>query len=385
MQTFSGPGRDTTAIYFDGQYLWLSERYSDKIVCATTEGDIFAVLPSPGPYPTGLCRQDDTLWILDFEEKKLYALDIAFNSQPFYPGKPHRRKLHFKHTLYNQGPSDDVSGKIYICVGKDDHHQKILKPITFLTSSVKYLTDKWGQKFACLENNIPALKSLELGFNVRVETRDLDYFILPEWVKPLESIPANIKKKYLVDGHKLKLTDPYIKELVKKIIKKENNPFWIAFKIHQYLHVNMEYKYSGGWNAAPTILKRGNGSCSEFTFSFIALARAAGLPARYEAGISLRGDDGSIDRVYHRWVQVYIPPFGWIPVDPSRGKPATAMQVAENFGSLSHRHFITTHSGGDSPYLGWTYNSQSSYQFSGQAVINESSEAKWYPLKTKQK
>ena len=380
LQTFDGPGRDTTAIFFDGSYFWLSERYNDHIVCATPQGEIFGVLPTPGPYPAGICRKGDTLWVLDYEERILYALDIAVNPKPYYLGKPHRREIRFTHSLYNRGPSADVTARLYVCVGKEDPHQKILKAQTFFPSSTKYIKDMWGQEFGFLEGKIPALETLELGYTVQIETMDLNYFILPDWVKPLDKIPPDIRKKYLVDGHKLKLNDPYIKKLAKKIVGDETNPFWIAFKIHKYLHLNMEYKRTGGWNAAPTILKRGNGSCSEFTFSYIALARAAGLPARYEAGVVVRGDDGSIDKVYHRWAQVYLPPFGWIAVDPSRGKPATTMDVAENFGSLSHRFFITTHSGGDSPYLGWTYNYNSFYEFSGQAVVDTRSEAKWYPV-----
>jgi transglutaminase-like putative cysteine protease len=381
LQTFDGPGRDTTAITFDGTYLWLSERYADKIVCATPDGTILGVLPSPGPYPAGICRIGNTLWVLDYEEKALYSLDIGYNSEPFYLGEPHRRRIHFTHSLHNRGPSSDVDSSLYLCVGDNDLHQKILKPILFSPEPIPFVTDKWDQKFAVLKGKIPALQTLEAGYQVEVETRDLKYFILPEWIQSLDHIPAEIREKYLVDGLKLKLNDPFIKQLAKEITGGEKNPFWIAFKIHRYLHKNMEYQMTGGWNAAPTILKRGNGSCSEFTFSFIALARAAGLPARYEAGLVVRGDDGSVDRVYHRWAQVYLPPLGWIPVDPSRGKPATDMDVAMNFGSLSHRFFITTHSGGDSPYLGWTYNYNSFYEFSGQAIVDADSEAKWYPLK----
>ncbi|UCH97997.1 MAG: hypothetical protein JSV88_14395 [Candidatus Aminicenantes bacterium] len=383
LQTFDGPGRDTTAIFFDGSYFWLSERYDDRIVCATPQGEIFGVLPAPGPYPAGICRQGDTLWVLDFEERKLYALDIAVNKKPYYLGEPHHREVHFTQALTNLGPSNDVTARLYVCVGKDGPHQKLLEPMTFSPSKLTFIKDVWDQEFGVLEGNIPALQSLQLGYKAKIETRDLKYFILPGWVKPLEQIPPEIRKKYLVDGHKLKLNDPYIKELVKKIVGNETNPFWIAFKIHKYLHLNMEYKRTGGWNAAPTVLKRGNGSCSEFTFSYIALARAAGLPARYEAGVVVRGDDGSIDRVYHRWAQVYLPPFGWIPVDPSRGIPATTMDVARSFGSLSHRFFNTTHSGGDSPYLGWTYNYNSFYEFSGHAVVKDRTEAKWYPVKEK--
>ncbi len=381
IQTCEGPGNDTTAIFCDGKYLWLAERTRDHIVCATPGGEIFGVLPSPGPYPTGICRQGDLLWVLDFEQRMLYALDISCNSQPFYLGEPHRRNIHFTHSLYNRGPSADVHGRLYLCVGEEDAHQKIIKPQTFERPDIAFISDTWGQKFASLEGTIPALQSLALGYSAQVETRNLNYFILPEWVQPLDKIPPEISRAYLADGHKLKLDDPFIRQLLKTIVGDEKNPFWIAFKIHRWLHLNMEYQMSGGWNAAPTVLKRGNGSCSEFTFSFIALARAAGLPARYEAGLVVRGDDASIDKDYHRWVQVYLPPFGWIPVDPSRGKPATAMDVAQSFGSLSERFFITTHSGGDSPLLGWTYNYNSTYEFSGKAVVESRSEAKWDPVK----
>lgn len=380
VQTFEGPGTDTTAVFCDGKYLWFTERIKDRLVCATKEGEIFAVLPSPGPYPTGICRQGDLLWVLDFEKRKLYALDIAFNTQPIYLGEAHRREVCFTHALFNRGPSSDVQGKLYFCVGEDDIHQKIIKPLVFDRTDIVFENDNWGQKFAVLEGNIPAQKSLVLGYTVQVETRNSNYFIMPEWVQSLEKIPAEIRSKYLVDGHKLQIKDPYIRQLLKTIIGDEKSPFWIAYKIHRWLHLNIEYQRTGGWNAAPTVLKRGTGSCSEFTFSFIALARAAGIPARYEAGLVVRGDEGSIDDVYHRWVQIYLPPFGWVAVDPSRGKPASAMDVALSFGSLSERFFITTHSGGDSPLLGWTYNSNAFYEFSGKAVIENRTEAKWNPL-----
>jgi len=380
ISTFEGPGPDTSGVFFDGNYLWLSERQKDHIAVATARGEIFGVFPSPGPYPTGIVRIGDALWILDFQERRLYKVDITPSSRPYYAGPWHHRSVLFMDALANRGPSADVAGRIYACVAEDDPHQKILKPAAFTPAGVTRTTDPWGQPFVQLAGTIPVGGDLRLTYAVDVETRDLNWFILPEWVKPLEAIPQELRIAYLADGTKLALADPLIHTLVRKIVGDETNPFWIAFRIHRYLHTTMEYQRTGGWNAAPTVLERGNGSCSEFTFAFMALARAAGLPARYEAGIVVRGDDGSIDDVFHRWVQVYLPPFGWIPVDPSRGKPATSMDVASSFGSLSHRFFITTHSGGDSPILGWTYNSRALYEFSGVADVVERSEAKWDPL-----
>ena len=55
----------------------------------------------------------------------------------------------------------------------------------------------------------------------------------------------------------------------------------------------MYYERSGGWNTAPIVLERGNGSCSEYTFVFISMCRAAGVPARYVGSVVERGESAS--------------------------------------------------------------------------------------------
>jgi NADH-quinone oxidoreductase subunit E len=64
-------------------------------------------------------------------------------------------------------------------------------------------------------------------------------------------------------------------------------------RIARYIQARMTYELSGGWNVAPTVLERGTGSCSEYTFLMIAMCRAAGVPARYVGSIVVRGDDAS--------------------------------------------------------------------------------------------
>ncbi|MEJ5166429.1 MAG: transglutaminase domain-containing protein [Thermoanaerobaculia bacterium] len=381
IDSFSGLSSSPEGIHFDGKYLWITDRINDKIYVANREGEIFGVLPSPAPYPTGILRDKDILYVLDFQEKALYLMDISFNEKPYYLGKSYKRKIKFSHSLCNKGPSSEVFGSIFIAIPEEDKHQKFLSPLKFHPEKYNVKKDRWGQKFATLEGKIENDGCLKIDYTTEVETFDLNYFIFPEWVQGLEAIPEEIKREYTIDGKKLDINNQYIKDLLKNIIKDEKNPFWIAFKIHKYLHTNIKYEMTGGWNKASTVLKRGNGSCSEFTFSFIALARAAGLPARYEAGIVVRGDDSSIDNVYHRWAEVYLPPFGWIPVDPSKGMPATPLDVVNSFGSLSHRFFITTHSGGDSEYLGWNYNSYHKYEYKGEAEVYFITEAKWDQIK----
>ncbi|MBI4720341.1 MAG: transglutaminase domain-containing protein [Chitinivibrionia bacterium] len=129
------------------------------------------------------------------------------------------------------------------------------------------------------------------------------------------------------------------------------------------------------------VLKRGSGSCSEYTFSFVSLCRAAGLPARYQGSIVVRGDDASIDEAFHRWAQVYLPNFGWVPVDANRGDSPSPAGQAKGIGELANRFLITTQSGGGSEHLGWSYNSFATYKLSGYCKVEEDNFGFWEPIR----
>ena len=118
----------------------------------------------------------------------------------------------------------------------------------------------------------------------------------------------------------------------------------------------MEYELSGGWDIAPEVLKRGKGSCSEYSYVFISMMKAAGIPTRYIGSVVERGDRASIDGVFHRWTEIYLPGYGWIPVDPSGGDSPIPRNRALAFGHRSNGYLITTIGGGDSRYLDWSYN-----------------------------
>jgi hypothetical protein len=136
----------------------------------------------------------------------------------------------------------------------------------------------------------------------------------------------------------------------------------------------------GGWDVPEVVLKRGSGSCSEYTFSFVALCRAAGLPARYQGSVVVRGDDASVDEAFHRWAQVYLPGYGWVPVDASRGDSESPVAQAKGIGELANRFLITTQGGGGSRYLGWSYNSEVRYKASGYCKVEEDVLGFWEPL-----
>jgi transglutaminase-like putative cysteine protease len=219
---------------------------------------------------------------------------------------------------------------------------------------------------------------------VKAKLYQTKYFIFPERVGSLKDIPKEIKQKYLADDTKYSISDPFIQKSASEAVGEETNPYWIARKIYDYVKEKMFYELSGGWNIAPTVLKRGSGSCSEYSFVYIALCRAAGLPVRYAGSVAIRGDDASTDDVFHRWCEVYLPNYGWIPVDPSGGDQPSPEAQAAYFGNLANKYLITTVGGGGSEYLEWSYNSNETWTSSGKCKVYVENIGEWAPLSEKE-
>jgi transglutaminase-like putative cysteine protease len=102
-----------------------------------------------------------------------------------------------------------------------------------------------------------------------------------------------------------------------------------------YDHVidRMRYmKYGAGWGNGDAVYACdiGTGNCSDFHSYFIALARAAGIPARFAIGASIPStrDEGGIDG-YHCWAEFHADGKWW-PVDISE---------ADKYSSLATYYF----------------------------------------------
>jgi transglutaminase-like putative cysteine protease len=296
--------------------------------------------------------------------------------------KLHERdaQLTYTHQVMNFGPGKIKTLDIYIAIPVNRDNQQILS-INFKPKPTDFVTDRWGLKTAHFHyNNVPAGKKVEANMIVKAKMWDVYYFIYPDKVGTLADIPQQIKKKYLVDEAKYQYHSPIIQNAVKQAVGNEQNVYWIVRKIFDYVRKHMYYQMSGGWNTAPTVLARGNGSCSEYSFVFISMCRAAGVPARYVGSVAERGEAASTDDVFHRWVEVYMPNYGWIPVDPSGGDAKLPADQARGFGHLSRRFLITTQNGGGSKTMGWTYNSNAFFTTHPQTYVVQESYGDWQPI-----
>jgi hypothetical protein len=377
INSFSSPSTNSSGLVFDGKYLWSCDRDRDEIyMIDPASGRVIIITASPGPYPAGVCYDGKNLWNIDYQTDKLYKLTIQ-DEQKFTRAKERQGRVIFTHQVKNFGPGMVTTADLHIAIPVNRDNQELLGEPSFNMLPADFVTDRWGQKTAHFHfDNIKAGETKTVEMTTTAKTWEVRYFIFPDRVGSLDEMPKDLSN-YLEDNEKFQITHPVIRSAVKNVVGDQKNPYWIVRDIFDYINANMYYEMTGGWNTAPTVITRGSGSCSEYAFVFIAMCRAAGIPARYAGSVVVRGEDASMDDVFHRWAEVYLPGYGWIPVDPSRGDQDWPRDQAAAIGSVSGTLLITTQSGGGSETLGWTYNSNQFWTTEPKTYVNFENFADW--------
>jgi len=108
--------------------------------------------------------------------------------------------------------------------------------------------------------------------------------------------------------------DPLIKAKAREIIGDETDSWRAAQKISQWVYRNTDKIFSPGIPSATAVLLFRKGDCNEHTVLFVALARAAGIPAEMSAGIAYLNDGF----YYHAWPKVFVGK--WVHLDPTFGQ-----------------------------------------------------------------
>ncbi|UCE05420.1 MAG: hypothetical protein JSW07_17665 [bacterium] len=383
ISNFPSPASYPDGLTFDGKYLWITDRVEDMIYRVDPQsGKVISALHSPDKYPRGLAWDGKYLWNVDYQSDKVYQIKI--NDDKFLAKlDPKIQKLENTFDFRNYGPGDVTTLDVYIAIPEDRDNQQLLEPVSFEPKPTAILTDQWDQKVAHFQvKNLGSGEFFRATMTIKARIWSIEYYINPDKVGKFDDIPTDIKQKYLTDGKKLMIHDPFIQQTARSIVGDEKNPYWIARKVFDYLidHLSYNLKPVGGWNTAPTVLKRGTASCSEYSFSFISLCRTVGLPARYVGAVSLRGDDASLDEVFHRWCEIYLPNYGWIPFDANKGDKPKAADQAKGIGDVDCRYIITTTGGGGSTYMDWTYNFNYRWTSKDKCRIYTEYYGEWSPL-----
>ncbi len=124
--------------------------------------------------------------------------------------------------------------------------------------------------------------------------------------------------------------DPAIVERARRIVADAATPRERADRLTDWVHRSVRKNPAVSLPSALDVLRTLEGDCNEHTYLFVALARAAGLPARILAGIVY--NEGAF--YYHAWPAVLVDG-RWHEADPTFGqRTADAARVALTEGEL---------------------------------------------------
>jgi hypothetical protein len=155
--------------------------------------------------------------------------------------------------------------------------------------------------------------------------RKEDLAQLPDVIHHINTIPDRFIKPepFIESDH------PKIFNLVEKIITDDDTPLEKANKLMTWVHKNIEKRPVLSLPDALATLMNKVGDCNEHAVLLTALSRAAGIPARIEAGlVYLNGKF-----YYHAWNSLYIG--RWITADSTLGQlPADVTHIQFSSGTI---------------------------------------------------
>jgi transglutaminase-like putative cysteine protease len=242
---------------------------------------------------------------------------LAFGSEQLY---------HLKLTYYLENPSLGVAyTEIAFPADIVRAQQVILDEVSPLPSSIRVDAD--GNYLA--RYDLGPLEKKEVHWQGFIA---LFYQKRKFTSKKMAALPKDLVSLYTQSQDYWEVDDPLISSKADQLLKEKTSAAANARRIFDFVVKSLSYDYTKTLEteferlgAKTALSKKGAVVCTEYTDLFIALARAAGFPAReingfaYTANESERPLSLGLEEsdVLHAWPEIYLPDNGWIMVDPT--------------------------------------------------------------------
>jgi len=253
----------------------------------------------------------------------------------------------------------DKDLKLWVPIPREWGSQKAVKIISIEPEAhAKYVDPEYGNPMLVWDfGKDPERPSYKVRVKYRLEQYDVHSDIDPNRIGNYDKT----SKDYILytrSTNTVTITDK-VRELAKTAVGDEKNLYMQVKRIYKFVRDKMRYKSPSGLGlkrSVEDILDRPvidpktgqeyySGICYDQSMVFVALCRAAGIPARSVIAFwdqrpwsrptpenpepavlfwehSLDGLAVSNKRNFggHGWAEVYLPNYGWVPVDPTFGR-----------------------------------------------------------------
>lgn len=265
----------------------------------------------------------------------LVGMLFVWGSGLYADETPRKREFLFTYSVVvDAGPG--AVARIWLPLPPSNEEQEVaivnrdLPPRAMLSTEPKY-----GNQILYVKERAGEQGQISLSLTYRVTRREIvaPQAVPPEqqgsvqlFLQPDSRVPVGGKCLVLLEGKQLPM-----------------EPVAAARMLYDLVGQHMRYSKEGeGWGRGDAVwaCESGYGNCTDFHSLFIALARHAHIPARFEIGFPLPEERGSGTIAgYHCWAKFYAPDEGWIPVDISEADKNPAMQEYF-FGHLTENRVV---------------------------------------------
>jgi transglutaminase-like putative cysteine protease len=214
--------------------------------------------------------------------------------------------------------------RLWIPVPQSDPYQTISNVV--IESPVPYSMHsepEYGNQYAYLEfdaDKVEGPVEVKMRFQVTRRERHADLSAYQS-VSATKPMPDGLEMHRSLQPDHLVPIDGLIGHLSQEHTQGLADPLQKARAIYEYVVSTMKYDKTGqGWGRGDALfacdVKKGN--CTDFHALFIGMARAAGIPARFQIGFPIPANQRSGEIPgYHCWALFYLNGTGWVPVDAS--------------------------------------------------------------------
>lgn len=207
-------------------------------------------------------------------------------------------------------------GVLYVPLVKNEtaRHYVLSYNITSEIGQPKILNDDSGNEYAFWDN---------LAIDKKEEiTLEIDYYVLSFGTHYLIDSStltdydkgSDLYRKYTQPEELIQSDNAEIVLEARELAHDVNDTHEEAFKFYSFVVSHVHYvsqKYERG---ALWALDNATGDCSEYSYLFVALCRAAGIPARIQTGFGFHSFSQNLEDG-HMWTEYYLEDYGWVPVD----------------------------------------------------------------------
>ena len=178
------------------------------------------------------------------------------------------------------------------------------------------------------------MKTLPAGAELSADRRSLLLKNIKTGFKEVDALTLPVRMpeltRYLIPSTYEQSADSGIISASVRAAGDEKNSYIAAKKIIHWVYAYLNKKnFNTGFDSAVEALVGRQGDCKDHSVLAIAMLRAAGIPARANAGLMPLGNKF----YYHMWVEAYVG--RWVPLDPTFDEtPADASHIKFNDGVL---------------------------------------------------